>query len=939
MPAVEIFLVVAAVVQSAVFWGGTTDFTSPNMISNAMKAADAAELPSSKPPKILKAALEMAGASEASGALGEGFCRRMVLGTRNTLNTTVGMIGKTTARTNLDLIGELEGAALDSLRDIYNSFEGGLGGAANEASRALIVAALFEGALYDTQLKRRYVTLLSDKTLTAHLNRELDGYFRWLPGGHVSLSETGLAIVAARRKKKGPSAPVSGTATPAYGTGTPAPPSGATASPLKPALPQPEAEATPRTPALAAPPGPVHPTVMPPFEVMMPPAPPMPFAAQAVQGFMELQQPSAPVHPPVAPAHPVPTTVLLPVVEQQPQTGPLDQATLTARLLGLAATEAAVAEVLGSPFTISNVEATTAAVGGGPGVRGGQRGSARSNKVRKWFTGIWTWMVELDFVAFVDRLIGSMLTVTGSFTVTLCFAYFGHLGPTVGGAVATVFAFYRWFSQSANQILVAVTGAAMLTAGAGVSTGAEALGVLGFATCFAAIIYAVISGALVEEATSRAPSRTPSQAGDHPGVGAEAEQAQAALIADLESQLKLEQLRSARIEAALARPRYQTVASGAVQVLPHPVPVHPQPGEAVYGHLPPGTAQYDPLTGGHGEVPATLAALTSFAGNDGGSGAYTVTGQHHGLGQGGVPGPVVPMASGPPPGMMPHNAMHPGQHGVPSGGIPPPAQHPGSPLQNPWNPMTPAGLPHFGNVINRPAAQGGGSQVTGGQQQQQQQNQQQGADTPDFRGSGVSGGLPPNYSWMGWQIYWWVIRVACGTCVQFLERFWPGARNDGVYLQLYQKCTAVDSTLEAAFSHGGSDGVEWMLRNDVATEISLNSLACEWDIQLHGDAAAAASLLAVRPAGMNDLLPQWALGQGRLQSRDVHRQHERTVSGKAAAAQGQSELFGLRRRQGWLGDAIPGAGPPGPKAQGPKAPGPKAPRQPKAPKLPPPSRG
>jgi hypothetical protein len=163
------------------------------------------------------------------------------------------------------------------------------------------------------------------------------------------------------------------------------------------------------------------------------------------------------------------------------------------------------------------------------------------------------------------------------------------------------------------------------------------------------------------------------------------------------------------------------------------------------------------------------------------------------------------------------------------------------------------------------------------------------------------------YLRMAWEVYWYTIRVVAGSCVEYLERYWPGSKEDGVYLQLYQKCALVDAALKRAFRERGDAGVEDLLRTDEGLEIALNSLACEWDLQLHGDAAATASLLAVRPPGMSDLLPQWAVDAGRTASRDVYRQAERVAYGGAGAGrtQQQVEVMGLRRRQGWLGEAVP----------------------------------
>ena len=104
--------------------------------------------------------------------------------------------------------------------------------------------------------------------------------------------------------------------------------------------------------------------------------------------------------------------------------------------------------------------------------------------------------------------------------------------------------------------------------------------------------------------------------------------------------------------------------------------------------------------------------------------------------------------------------------------------------------------------------------------------------------------------------------------------------------------------------------------------------------EVRGDAAAAASVLAVRPPGQSDLLPDWAVEQGRLASRDVYRQAERVAAirtGATTTGVSGVGIEGLRHRVGWLGDAIPAL-----PAKSTASTQPKAPKAPKGPKPKPP---
>jgi hypothetical protein len=181
----------------------------------------------------------------------------------------------------------------------------------------------------------------------------------------------------------------------------------------------------------------------------------------------------------------------------------------------------------------------------------------------------------------------------------------------------------------------------------------------------------------------------------------------------------------------------------------------------------------------------------------------------------------------------------------------------------------------------------------------------------------------------------WIFRntvtgtARCKSLVEYLERYYPGDRSDGKYLLLYQSLEGADTTLREALAYGGEAAVDWVLDNNNQVEIAVNGLAVEWDVLLHGDSAAAAANLAVRPPGQADLLPSWALESGRNVSRDLFRQAERITHGSSPGSSSQMPGAGLRRR-GWINDAVPNAG--GPPAGGnPQPPGPKGPK-PKPPK-------
>ena len=121
---------------------------------------------------------------------------------------------------------------------------------------------------------------------------------------------------------------------------------------------------------------------------------------------------------------------------------------------------------------------------------------------------------------------------------------------------------------------------------------------------------------------------------------------------------------------------------------------------------------------------------------------------------------------------------------------------------------------------------------------------------------------------------------------------------------------ATDAGIQEAFARGGDDGVNNYLRTSDSAEICLNAIGVEWNILLHGDAAAAASQLAAKPPGMSDLLPPAVIQAGLDASKSLHRQAERV--GAKTPAYGSNMLS---QATSWLGGAVPsqGAAPPGPK--------------------------
>ena len=93
------------------------------------------------------------------------------------------------------------------------------------------------------------------------------------------------------------------------------------------------------------------------------------------------------------------------------------------------------------------------------------------------------------------------------------------------------------------------------------------------------------------------------------------------------------------------------------------------------------------------------------------------------------------------------------------------------------------------------------------------------------------------------------------------------------------------------------------LDTEDALETNAISLAIHFNLLLHGDAAAAASQLAVRPPGMNDFLPNWSLEGGRTVPRDLYRQAERVASGTWGPSLAENMLETELRRRGWIRDA------------------------------------
>ena len=149
-------------------------------------------------------------------------------------------------------------------------------------------------------------------------------------------------------------------------------------------------------------------------------------------------------------------------------------------------------------------------------------------------------------------------------------------------------------------------------------------------------------------------------------------------------------------------------------------------------------------------------------------------------------------------------------------------------------------------------------------------------------------------------MYWQVIRQYCSSVAEYLERYYPGDKKSRSFLSLYQMAKSVDAALQEAFARGGDDGVNEYLSTSNSAEICLNSIGVEWNILLHGDAAAAASQLAAKPPGMSDLLPPAVVQAGLDVSKSLHRQAER-VGGKTPSYGSNM----LQQASSWLGGAVP----------------------------------
>jgi hypothetical protein len=85
-----------------------------------------------------------------------------------------------------------------------------------------------------------------------------------------------------------------------------------------------------------------------------------------------------------------------------------------------------------------------------------------------------------------------------------------------------------------------------------------------------------------------------------------------------------------------------------------------------------------------------------------------------------------------------------------------------------------------------------------------------------------------------------------------------------------------DAELERAYIGGGYPAVENALQSSETIEVNLNAIGVHHEVGLTGDTRLGASLLHVKPPGLSSVLPTDVLDAGRMESRDLHRQEQRS---------------------------------------------------------------
>jgi hypothetical protein len=503
-----------------------------------------------------------------------------------------------------------------------------------------------------------------------------------------------------------------------------------------------------------------------------------------------------------------------------------------------------------------------------------------------------------QFLTAVDEMFGSVVTfVLSAVASSLLIVFSGPPAAIGAGIIVSFMSFWRWTVHTTDFVVAAATGGAAAAVTAAASTGSYLVAGLGCLVGIAAMIYGCVTGAWhseISRGAEKITSKTGSKAGSKKGSGRASRKASRA--GDDPSEIMARDAQLAEMSALLAQRDRELEASNNAYLMM-------QAGQMSGSSVP-----------NDGQLSATMGnfnALQDFAigGNPAmvrSEGPMTVTGAAIGLGgpppapaaRPGVPGipahasSVAPIAGGGPAG-YPAGMGNPGggyalpghlntpKFGTYGGaiGAPPtssmihsmPGNNPAaSPCQVCLGPCrmphlhfpNPAQFAHQGGPppLPLPAIAGGG-----------------GNQDPYLTGIGATQ-LPDDYRRMGSEVYWNARRVA-RTMVEYVERTYPGDRQDAGFRHLLTLAQNIDSVLETAHSAGGLPAVAERLARDNPVEVSLNTIAATYYALQHGDPVGAQELLAFRPPGSGGILPHWAVQDARLASKAGYQEHERQSHG------------------------------------------------------------
>ena len=119
--------------------------------------------------------------------------------------------------------------------------------------------------------------------------------------------------------------------------------------------------------------------------------------------------------------------------------------------------------------------------------------------------------------------------------------------------------------------------------------------------------------------------------------------------------------------------------------------------------------------------------------------------------------------------------------------------------------------------------------------------------------------------------------------MEYLERTSPGDKGDASFLALMTTAHNVDTVIAQAHARDRLQGVNVVPASDNTVQVGLNLISCTYHALLHGDSEGARQLLAFRPPGTDDLLPQWAVNDARQHAKAGYQEMERRQHGFGSA--------------------------------------------------------